>query len=168
MKTKETQRSLKELWHQKKQCSGEEVDVSEVELSDEHGLCEETERREETASVTEEEKCMNPCCSEERNAYQPKGKATLSLFTKSDRKFLPSWYDKHEWLTLCTTKKKVFCVCCRYAQRHGLLTFSKKGEQAFTLNGFDNYKKAMEKFRAHEKSDMHLESELKWNALGNP
>ena len=70
---------------------------------------------------------MNPCCSEERNAY----------------------------------KKKVFCVCCRYAQRHDLLTFSNKGEQACTLN---NYKKTMGKICAHEKSDMHLESKLKWYA----
>ena len=34
MKRKETQRCLKEMWPQKKkQCSGDEVDVSEVELS---------------------------------------------------------------------------------------------------------------------------------------
>ena len=58
--------------------------------------------------------------------------------------------------------------CCRYAQRHNLLTYSKKGEDAFTLNGFDNYKKAIEKFCAHEKSDLHLESKLKWNSLGIP
>lgn len=183
MKRKETQRSLKELWPKKKKTSqdavvlgvsGEEFsDAGELE-SDEEQVCNELdshsleEMGEESNSVSDKERCINQCCAEEKNVYQPKGKEALSLFAKNDRKFLPLWYDKHEWLTLCTTKKKVFCVYCRYAHRHDLLTFSKKGEEAFTVNGFDNYKKASQKFRAHENSDLHLESKLKWNALTNP
>jgi len=49
-----------------------------------------------------------------------------------------------------------------------MLTFSKNGEEAFTVRGFDNFKKATEKFRTHANSDSHLESKLKWNALSNP
>ena len=34
-----------------------------------------------------------------------------------------------------------------------LFTFCKKGDEAFSTKGFDNYKKAVEKFRIHENSD---------------
>ena len=34
--------------------------------------------------------------------------------------------------------------------------------------GFDNLKKAVEKFRLHENSDTHLEAQLKCNLLGGP
>jgi hypothetical protein len=33
-----------------------------------------------------------------------------------------------------------------------------KGEDAFSLNRFDNYKKALEKFQTHEKSALHREA----------
>ena len=69
---------------------------------------------------------------------------------------------------LCTTKNKAFCIYCKYAHRHNLLTSSKEGEEAFRTNGFDNYKNATQKFRVHEKSDLQLELKLKWNALANP
>ena len=62
-------------------------------------------------------------------------------------------------------KKKVFCVYSKYAHRHDLLTFSKKGERAFTINGFDNYTKATQKFCVHENSDLYLELKLKFNVL---
>ena len=46
---------------------------------------------------------------------------------------------------------------------------SKKGDNAFTKKGFVNWKKAIEKFKTHEKSDMHkfsMESKLKKNEVG--
>ncbi len=84
------------------------------------------------------------CCSDDKKPYQPRSKEILGLFVKKNRKFLPVWYDKCDWLTLCITMKKVFCAYCRYAYRHDLFTFSRKGEDAFTVSGFDNYKKARE------------------------
>ena len=59
-------------------------------------------------------------------------------------------------------------VYCRYANKHKLFTFCKKGDEAFTVRGFDNYKKAIEKFRIHENSDSHLEARLKCKSLNNP
>ena len=46
---------------------------------------------------------------------------------------------------------------------------STKGDNAFTKKGFVNWKKAIEKFKTHEKSDMHkfsMESKLKKNEVG--
>ena len=109
--------------------------------------------------------CM--CCNDQR-AYHPNEGTILSLFARKGRRFLPTWYDKFPWITLCTAQKKVFCVYCRYAYKHKLFTFCKKGDEAFSMKGFDNYKKAVEKFRIHENSDSHLEARLKCKSLNNP
>ena len=112
--------------------------------------------------------CTTVCCSEIQQAYQPREKVILSLFIKKGHKFLPAWYKRFPWITLCTTRKKTFCVYCRFAQRHKLFTFSKKGDVAFSVKGFDNYKKAVEKFRIHENSDSHLEARIKCRSLKIP
>jgi len=59
-------------------------------------------------------------------------------------------------------------VYCRFAQKHNLLTYSKKGDDAFSIKGFDNYKKGVEKFHVHDTSDSHLEAKIKWCSLNNP
>ena len=75
------------------------------------------------------------------------------LNTKKGRKFMISWYNKYPWITLCLTKNKVFCIYCRYAHDHKILLFSTKYNDAFSQKGYDNMKKALENFWAH---DMHL------------
>lgn len=57
---------------------------------------------------------------------------------------------------------------CRYAQVHNLLTFSTRGEDVFSVQGFDNYKKGAEKLRIHDNSGSHLEAKIKWCSLNNP
>ena len=54
--------------------------------------------------------CTIPCCSIERKreTYQLKERAYLSSLVKNGCKFLPAWYEKYAWMTLCTTRKKVF------------------------------------------------------------
>ncbi len=37
-----------------------------------------------------------------------------------------------------------------------------------SVSGFDNYKKALEKFKIHDSSDSHQEAKLKWNSLKYP
>ena len=97
--------------------------------------------------------CVSICCSNESKAYQPRDNSTLSLFTRKDRKFL---------------QRKVYCLYCRFAHKHKLFYFSKKGEDAFATLGFDNYKKAIEKFKAHAASNSHQEAQLKWASLNQP
>ena len=100
--------------------------------------------------------------------YQLRDSKTLALFTNKNHKFLPAWYDKYQWITLCLTKKKVLCINCRFAQSHKLLTFLKKADAAFIISGFSNYKKAIEKFEIHEKSDCHNEASVKIAFLKGP
>ena len=74
-----------------------------------------------------------------------------------------AWYSKHPWITLCLTKKKVFCIFSRYARLHKTLLFSTKYNDAFSLKGYDNMKKALENFQAHDCSESHMEAKMKWN-----
>ena len=62
---------------------------------------------------------------------------------------------------MCVTRGKAFCVVCRYCSEKNSLGLSKKGDDAFTLVGFDNWKKARERFNTHALSDTHKEAVLK-------
>ena len=111
--------------------------------------------------------CTSLSCSDDRKAFQPTESAILSQFVWKECKFLPVWYKSFKWIALCTTKKKVFCVYCLFAEKHKLL-LSKKSDEAFIVNGFSNYKKAIEKFQLHEKSDCHLEAKMKFASISKP
>lgn len=106
--------------------------------------------------------------AENGSAFQPKEPGILCAFERNGRKFLPTWYDKYQWLTLCVKRCKVFCSYCRYAREHNLITFATRGDLAFSIVGFDNYKKAMEKFLHHEGSSSHQEAVMKCNAISAP
>ena len=86
--------------------------------------------------------CSAVCCSNEMEAYQPKQKAIFQQISKNGRYFTCSWYEKYSWITLCLTKKKVFCYC-RYC--HKFLQAANKCDYAFTTRGFDNIKKACDR-----------------------
>ena len=63
--------------------------VSEPELDDTEQVCNELDSCLEkigdgSISVSDNEECMNQCCTEGGNAYQPKGNEAFSLFTKKD------------------------------------------------------------------------------------
>ena len=62
---------------------------------------------------------------------------------------------------MCTNRKKLFCFYCRYAVKHNWLTFCKTREDVFTEKGFQNWKKAIDKFRAHEGSLSHKDAKMK-------
>ena len=112
--------------------------------------------------------CTAQCCSSDEKGFHPIDKPTLHLIATEKRNFQSQWYKQFPWLTICTTYKKVFCLHCRYATKHNLLSFSKMGEKAFTETGFQNWKKALEKFKSHEASHAHREALSKWMARGRP
>ena len=155
----------------------EEPVQEQAELSDEEEVLQQSDEAEEVVSsvAEQEENCGRAtsstagdcnCCRGD-NAIQPTDKTTLSLFVRNKRKFLPSWYSSFPWITLCVGKKKVFCVYCRFAKRHSCL-LAKKGDDAFSVNGFDNYAKATVKFRAHDRCDAHREAMMKWQLRNRP
>lgn len=53
-------------------------------------------------------------------------------------------------------------------KRKGLLTLSSKQEKAFTVDGFGNWKKALQRFKEHERSEGHRESMEKHNLMRQP
>jgi hypothetical protein len=66
------------------------------------------------------------------------------------------WFVKHPWLVLCNTRNKVFCHYRRYCVQSLFKQLGKKPEDAFTVTGFDTWKKATSRFREHELSQVHL------------
>ena len=62
-------------------------------------------------------KCSAVCCMNEMEAYQPDQKEVLLQFSKKGRHFLPSWYYKYPWITLCLKDMKVCCLDCQYANK---------------------------------------------------
>ena len=114
--------------------------------------------------------CVLPCCGNETVAYQPTDKPLLQQLISNKRNFQPGWYKRFPWLSLCLSRKKVFCLYCRYAAKKHRIIFSKTGEHqtAFTESGFKNWKKAVEKFNAHEGSCIHRETVQKWVVQQRP
>lgn len=72
------------------------------------------------------------------------------------------------WISVCVSRKKAFCLYCKYAKNHDIITYSKCGENVFTDIGFQNWKKAVDRFKAHEISHFHQEAKSKWVTQERP
>ena len=82
--------------------------------------------------------------------------------------FQVDWYNNYPWITLCATSNLVFCYYCRKIKQKGLSTLSSKQEKAFTVDGFGNWKKALQRFKEHESSQDHKESMEKHILMRQP
>ena len=80
------------------------------------------------------------------------------------RKIQPSWYGKHPWISVCTSKYKIFCSTCQGAKELGLPRPSKYQKSVLTEEGYGNWNKTLQRFQDHEKSDMHEEATAKMAA----
>ena len=56
---------------------------------------------------------------------------------------------------------KLQIFLCLSAKQQDLLTFSKRQNSTFKDNGFQNWRKALQRFDEHEKSEMHNEAAVK-------
>ena len=111
--------------------------------------------------------CSCPCCTNDDVAHQPTDleKSKTSSHSGLHRSIQTSWYEKHKWISVCTASTyKVFCHVCRQAKAQKLITFSKQCNSAFVEEGFTNWKKALQRFKEHEKSVMHQEAVMKLTA----
>ena len=108
--------------------------------------------------------CESHCCSTLDKPSQPKDHAVLQatkrrVGTKSEqRSFSPQWYKDFPWIHLCICWKKVFCFYCLKCYKTGLITFTKHYETAFIVEGFHNWKKAVEHCNRHAISECHWEA----------
>jgi len=89
------------------------------------------------------------------------------VFVHKGRTFQKSWVKSFTWIEWDTDVGKVFCKTCEEADRKELLTFSKKKEDSFIHAGFSNWKKALERFRSHEHSELHKEGIMKLTAFSD-
>lgn len=106
--------------------------------------------------------CQSSCCTDETKPYQPNDKITATSMAYKGRNFISRWYTTFPWLSLCTTTKKVFCFYCRIGQQRNTLSFSSKAEPTFTTRGFNNWRKALAKFKNHLASSAHAEAMMRW------
>lgn len=126
------------------------------------------EFEEELASKTDGEK---PTCSTSDSSMiefekeEGCGSEELHSAKKHLRKFQSSWISRYQWIQYNKEADKAFCSLCRQANMQNLLLFSTKKEDTFIATGFSNWKKALEKFSAHEKSQCHREAATKLASL---
>ena len=80
----------------------------------------------------------------------------IQILAKRTLSFQPSWYDKFPWLHVPHDAKGVICFVCAKALQLNLLELSTKADDAFLSKGFCNWKKAIDRFKGHEKSAVHL------------
>ena len=118
--------------------------------------------------------CNAGCCEKLDTPNQPIDRALLDLTkqqigNKSEYRSLnPQWYKEFPWIHLCKDRKKVFCYHCLSAYDKGLLQPTRRFETAFFVEGFQNWKKAVERFRRHEIAECHKEAVLKLKGLRGP
>ena len=103
--------------------------------------------------------CSSECCKSELSEPYHPSNILLSKKRqgKQNRSFQRGWFMEHKWLTYCETHHKVFCFSCRSALSRGLICVPSKGH-VFVSKGFDNWKKAKERFREHERCQVHREA----------
>jgi len=88
--------------------------------------------------------------------HQTENMPTQVLKNKTLR-FQPRWYTAYSWLHFETKIQKILCFKGLKAIELGL-TPSANHEATFTSTDFFNWKKAIEKFDNHQKSDFHKHS----------
>ena len=122
-------------------------------------------------SATTDDSCHCKCCSDPSIPNHPLDLSNSRVVhTHHDkergiksysRHIQPSWYKSFPWISVCTSSLKIYCSLCCTAKIRGLLTFTKQFKTAFVDDGFKNLKKALERFREHERSVLHKEAVLK-------
>jgi len=91
---------------------------------------------------------------------QSLGKRTL--------KFQSDWFKKLPWLHCDRKSGKVLCFECVTAVHKGLVNpsnYKMETSSNFRVEGFSNWKKAIERFDKHQKSLIHRDAHLKLAGL---
>ena len=82
-----------------------------------------------------------------KGPYQPHNHIfPKKKYGKDNRSFRDAWFKDNIWLEYSIAKDAAFCFWCFLFK----LVFT--GDEAFTTNGFGNWKKAIDKYRDHDGS----------------
>ena len=127
-----------------------------------------------SSSTVTDSVCDAECCQMMTGKpYQPPD-SVLSckrIQGQQNRYFQQSWFADHSWVSYCITLHKAFCFSCHFAASKALISERNKASnsyRAFVINGFDNWKKAKQRFHEHERSQLHLEATMKLQSLNQP
>ncbi|XP_031329535.1 zinc finger MYM-type protein 1-like [Photinus pyralis] len=79
---------------------------------------------------------------------------------KRGRSYQEQWKEKYGWIIYDKSNDKVFCSVCQEALSSGAPMPKKSSRdeetiKAYTQTGFSSWNKALERFAAHEKSEVH-------------
>ena len=111
----------------------------------------------ETSDFEEDNGNINSGNSQDTEvSEQPKNKLAK---VKCGRTFQENWKTMFHWLFYENEKERAFCSTCKTASEEGMPLPTSSTQissfKCFVEDGFKNWKKALEKFRSHEKSDFH-------------
>ena len=91
-----------------------------------------------------------------REPYQPDVSLIPTQAVKGKKlKFQQKWFDNYTWLHYDIDSGSVLCHVCVTAKQNNLLGLAKNSDAAFLSKGFKNWRKGVEKFEAHAKSQTH-------------
>ena len=113
--------------------------------------------------------CSSDCCADPGDeAYRPPSSSSITKKRqgKQNHSFQTAWFDQHKWLIYCVMRNKVFCSSCRAAVSRGLIDPNNKTH--FVTGGFENWKKAKQRFKEHEHCQMHREACMKLQSCRRP
>lgn len=80
---------------------------------------------------------------------------------KKQRSFQYHWFDSFKWLEYSVQGDAAFCFPCKqFGPKQ-----NRYKQDALSSHGFDNWKRALESFREHEKSAVHNASTCAWAAF---
>lgn len=137
---------------------------AETGSSDYHG--------DDTPTSKQSDKCDADCCKAGYTGepFQARNQGIILRTRKHQgrkvRQFSTDWYKIYPWLVLCVTTLKAFCYFCRYCFTNGLLL--DHVDDAFVRVGFDNWKKARERFQKHTQSQPHKQAMMHFERLKQP
>ena len=81
------------------------------------------------------------------------------------RKFCPQWLTKWTWLDYAPERQAVFCTVCKQAKDMNMIKNTNFAKDAFLVGGFQNWKKATERFLMHESSEIHRTAASSMNCV---
>lgn len=99
--------------------------------------------------------------------HQPKDTSFMQSYTVQSKtgKFVLTvqqhWFKTYTWLHCDLNTGNVFCHTCIKAMKNGLVKLDSSHETNFLVEGYSNWKKALEKFKKHQSSDLHRMCALK-------
>ena len=79
--------------------------------------------------------------------------------------FQQGWFQKFQWLHYVPSLQGVLCFTCAKADTLHMVDLANKRDPAFIINGFRNWKKALESFRSHEQNQSHNFSYMQLNRI---